>query len=310
MKQSIFSDEWWDYTTIDDEIIDDAAKLTVGDIQQLERPGFTVRMYDTFESFLVAEAMEYINTWRRSTETQPAGICGPIGPTEQLPIVAQIVNDLELDIRNGHFWGMDEWYDERVGREVSSEHPLSFAKADMDLCFNRIDEALRMPDANIHFPKADSLESYSNSFDDVRCLVMQGGQGETKHWAFNDPLKRGGDFSDGPPTKEQYRQLKARVVELHPLTLTQNARTSYSGQVSKIPHYALTVGPQETWKSEKVSIWHTGWHDNAFGIRLTALMISKRVADPRVPMSLLADHPNVQFSYYRPAIGEVASEMH
>jgi glucosamine-6-phosphate deaminase len=44
---------------------------------------------------------------------------------------------------------------------------------------------------------------------------------------------------------------------------------------------------------KKVSIWHPGWHDNPFGMHLTALMISKRVPDSSVPMSLLAEHPNV-----------------
>jgi glucosamine-6-phosphate deaminase len=29
-----------------------------------------------------------------------------------------------------------------------------------------------------------------------------------------------------------------------------------------------------------------------------------------VPMSLLADHPNVRFSYYRKGLGTVAAEMH
>jgi glucosamine-6-phosphate deaminase len=70
------------------------------------------------------------------------------------------------------------------------------------------------------------------------------------------------------------------------------------------------VGPRETWKAEKVSIWHPGHHDNPFGIRLTALMISKRIPDASVPMSLLADHPNVQFNYLRSGIGSVAVEMH
>ena len=45
-------------------------------------------------------------------------------------------------------------------------------------------------------------------------------------------------------------------------------------------------------------------------MRLTALMISKRVPDSSVPMSLLADHPNVRFSYYRGGIGTVEAEMH
>ncbi len=38
-------------------------------------------------------------------------------------------------------------------------------------------------------------------------------------------------------------------------------------------------------------------------------MISKEIADARVPMSLLADHPNVQFNYYRPAIGTIERVM-
>jgi glucosamine-6-phosphate deaminase len=59
----------------------------------------------------------------------------------------------------------------------------------------------------------------------------------------------------------------------------------------------------ETWLAEKVSIWHAGTHDNPFGQRLTAWMIANRMVDSAVPMSLLADHPNVQFNYYRPGIG-------
>jgi glucosamine-6-phosphate deaminase len=39
-------------------------------------------------------------------------------------------------------------------------------------------------------------------------------------------------------------------------------------------------------------------------------MIAKGIADSAVPMSLLADHPNVQFNFYRPGIGVTAVEMH
>lgn len=94
------------------------------------------------------------------------------------------------------------------------------------------------------------------------------------------------------------------------MTIIQNARTSGGGAVSNIPSHALSVGPRETWKSETVSIWHAGMHDNPFGMRLTALMISKGIADAAVPMSLLAGHPNVRFNYYRGGIGECDVEMH
>ncbi len=293
---------------MDDEILNDAARLTPEDFTGLSRPGFRVTFYDTLEAFFNAEALEYISAWMKSTDNEPAGICGPIGPTEQLPLVAQIVNDLELDIRNGHFWAMDEWYVD--GKAVSLQHPLSFAKVDMDLCFSRIDKKLRIPEENIHFLNHENLVEYTVSFDKYRCIVVQGGQGEVKHWAFNDPPKREGEYRDNPPSPEEFRKQGARIVELHPMTIIQNARTSGGGVVSNIPAKALTIGPVETWKSEKVSIWHTGWHDNPFGMRLTTLMISKKIPDSSVPMSLLADHPNVHFHFYRGGIGTCEAEMH
>jgi glucosamine-6-phosphate deaminase len=263
--------------------------------------------HESIEDFYLAEALEYITAWRQATADNPVGICGPIGPTEQLPLVARLVNELEIDLRHAHFWGMDEWVID--GRQVDTDFPFSFERADRELCFDRIDPRLRMPEENLHFPRVDDA-SYSAAFDSVRCAVMQGGQGEVKHWAFNDPVQRVGEFRDAPPTPEQYRQLGTRVVDLHPMTIIQNARTSGGGVVSNVPTRALTVGPVETWKAEKVSIWQAGCHDNPFGMRLTAWMISRKIADSSVPMSLLADHPNVEFHYLRSGIGTCQAEMH
>jgi len=307
-KLSHIAPGWWDYTTLDDELINDAARLSASDLEQLSRPGFEVKFYDTLEDFYLAEALEYIHAWKQATADNPVGICGPIGPTEQLPLVARLVNELEINLGPAHFWGMDEWYED--GKAVSTDHPLSFEKADRTLCFDRIDSKLAIPDDHLHFP-TEKVEDFKATWEGgVRCAVMQGGQGDIKHWAFNDPLKREGKHADAPPTPEEYRQLGTRIVELHPVTLAQNARTSGGGNVTMVPKQAITVGPQETWKAEKVSIWQAGTHDNPLGQRLTALMISKGLADSSVPMSLLADHPNVQFNYYRGGLGSCAVEMH
>jgi len=307
IKKSLLAPEWWDYTTLDDSLLNDAAKLTAEDLYTLARDGFRIVYYETLEDFYLAEALEYINAWRQATADEPVGICGPIGPTEQLPLVARLVNELELDLKHAHFWGMDEWV--LNGKEVSGDHPLSFKKADMDLCFNRINSKLRMPESNLHFPASDTSD-YINSWEGVRCAVMQGGQGEIKHWAFNDPLKREGRYVNEPPSPEEYRNLTTRIVDLHPATIAQNARTSGGGVVTGVPTQAITVGPIQTWQAEKVSIWHAGTHDNPFGMRLTSLMISKGIVDSSVPMSLLADHPNVQFNFFRPAIKSCEVEMH
>jgi glucosamine-6-phosphate deaminase len=306
-KLSSIAPDWWDYTTLDDEILAGAAALTPEEMLKLSRPGFQIVFYDTLEDFYLAEALEYISAWKQSTPDNPVGICGPIGPTEQLPLVARLVNELGINIRSAHFWGMDEWF---VGeREAAITHPLSFERADREMCFNRIRRDLVMPDENLHFPKADALV-YRNSWEGVRCAVMQGGQGEIKHWAFNDPPRREGVYFNHPPTPEEYCQLHTRVVDLHPVTLVQNARTSGGGNVAGVPRKAISVGPVETWKAEKVSIWHAGTHDNPFGQRLTAFMIAHGIPDTSVPMSLLANHPNVQFNFYRLGIGTCQVEMH
>jgi glucosamine-6-phosphate deaminase len=299
--------DWWDYTTLDKELLDDAAALTERDIQGLEREGFTIRFYDTREEFFLAEALEYVTAWKQASEDNPCGICGPIGPTEQLPLVAQLVNELGISLRHCHFWGMDEWVID--GKEAGLDFPLGFARTDLDLCFDRIRPELAMPKENMHFPGADP-EPYIRSWERARCLVMQGGQGEVKHWAFNDPPKREGAWKENPPPVEEYRKLSTRVVDLHPMTLMQNARTSGGGTVQNVPHQAVTVGPMETWQAEKVSIWHPGHHDNPFGMRLTTLMISLQMADTSVPMSLLSEHPNVQFNFLRPGLGTCSVEMH
>jgi glucosamine-6-phosphate deaminase len=304
---SIIAPEWWDYTTLDKQILTDAAELTPDDLLQMSRPGFKVVFYDTLEELFLAEALEYIDAWRQATADNPVGICGPIGPTEQLPLVAHIVNSIGLNLKHAHFWGMDEWAID--GECVSQDYPMSFAKTDMDMCFDRINPDFQMPTENMHFPLGD-LSAYKASWQGVRCAVMQGGQGEVKHWAFNDPPQRQGQYKDAPPSPAEYRKLDTRFVDLHPLTLIQNARTSAAGNIPSVLRQAATVGPVQTWLAEKVSIWHPGHHDNPFGQRLTTLMIGKKIPDSSVPMSLLADHPNVQFNFYRGGIGSCEVEMH
>src|SRR3954469_10973162 len=128
--------DWWDYTTLDPKVLEDAARLKEKDLLQLRRPGFKVHFYETLEEFYLAEALEYVEAWRQSTPDNPSGICGPIGPTEQLPLVAHSVDSPEVKLHDARFGGMDEWVED--GKPVPTTHPLSFAKADMELCFNRI----------------------------------------------------------------------------------------------------------------------------------------------------------------------------
>ena len=121
IRPSSISANWWDYTCLPLDLIDEVARLTPRDVEKLGRPGFRVVMYDSLEDFYLAEALEYITACRQSTADNPVGICGPIGPTEQLPLVARLVNELGLNLGSAHFWGMDEWFDVETGRVTISD---------------------------------------------------------------------------------------------------------------------------------------------------------------------------------------------
>ena len=58
-KLSSIAPDWWDYTTLDDQIIRAAASLTPELLPKLSRPGFKVVLYDTLEDLYLAEALEY-----------------------------------------------------------------------------------------------------------------------------------------------------------------------------------------------------------------------------------------------------------
>ena len=50
-KQSLLAPDWWDYTTLDDEILNDAARLTAEDMAGLRPGGVHGGLYYTPEEF-------------------------------------------------------------------------------------------------------------------------------------------------------------------------------------------------------------------------------------------------------------------
>lgn len=73
---STIAPNWWDYTTLDKELLQDAARLTIKDLEQLARPGFNIKFYYFLAELFLAEALEYIHAWQQSTPDNPVGICG------------------------------------------------------------------------------------------------------------------------------------------------------------------------------------------------------------------------------------------
>ena len=297
---SIVHRHWWDFTCLEQSLAEQAASMTLEDVVKLANDQCHIKVYDKLDDMFLSQALEYITCWQQATEEAPAGLCGPVGPTAQMPIVAKLVNELNIDLKNCHFWGMDEWCID--GESVSMEHPLSFKGANYRHWYDKIKPELRMPEENLHFPTSSNLEQFSNSFNKYRCIKMQGGLGHALHWAFNDPFPRTGAYKVAPPSVKEYQKLGARHVQLHPISQIQNA-TGLSGRdISQMPNTAVTVGPKETFLSEEVSIWYPGHNQNPFGLKLSILMIANDIKSSVAPISVLADHKKITFHLYGPSI--------
>ena len=97
-RPSSIAPDWWDYTTLENDLINDAARLTQRDIQQLSRPRFQGGDVRHAGGFLPRRGAGIHRRVAAGTADNPVGICGPIGPTEQLPLVARLVNELGLPV--------------------------------------------------------------------------------------------------------------------------------------------------------------------------------------------------------------------
>jgi glucosamine-6-phosphate deaminase len=87
---------------------------------------------------------------------------------------------------------------------------------------------------------------------------------------------------------EAYRRASARIVELHPMTIMQNALHSFGGDWSKVPPKAATIGPAEILGAKERSFWLDG--DLGSGVswqRFIARLVAHGPVNTLVPGSIL-----------------------
>ena len=208
----------------------------------------------------------------------------PVGPMPQYEIAAGLINDERLSLAHVHTFNMDEYADEH-GVTAPPSWPGSFQRAMWERFFALVDPELRPPESQIHFPTGDTIGDYSTRLEDLGGAdVCYGGIGWSGHIAFWEP-QLGAEF-DGD--LDAYRQAGARLVELHPMTVMQNALHSFGGDWSWVPPRAATIGPREILGARHRSIWLDG--DLGGGVswqRFIARLVAHGPVSEFVPGSLL-----------------------
>jgi glucosamine-6-phosphate deaminase len=249
-------------------------------------PDFRIRLEDDRDAFYTAFAEDLLGRIRAARdEGRELTLILPVGPMPQYEIAVRTINAERLSLRHVHTFNMDEYADQD-GRTAPASWPGSFARAMRERFFGRIDPELRPPDEQIHFPSHDTIADYSERIADRGGAdVCYGGIGWSGHIAFWEPqlgLEYAGDLAG-------YKQAAARIVELHPMTIMQNALHSFGGDWSWVPPRAATIGPRDILGAKHRSFWLDGDLGGVSWQRFIARLVAHGPVNELVPGSLLQE---------------------
>ncbi len=176
---------------------------------------------------------------RARDEGGHATLIVPVGPVDQYPIFARMLNEKKISIRDVMLINMDEYLTDD-DQWIPIEHPLSF-RGYMDRMFYHLLESTIAPEVgNRVFPhpqKCGEIQDRIESRGGVDCCF--GGIGINGHVAFNEPPEPGEKISD-----DEFAKIPTRVLSLSRETRTINSVT-VGGEISVVPSRCVTVGMQE-----------------------------------------------------------------
>jgi glucosamine-6-phosphate deaminase len=248
-------------------------------------PDFRIRVVDDPDEFYGAFAADIVDRIRRARdEGRPFVGIFPVGPMPQYAIAARAINEERLSLAHVHTFNMDEYADEN-GVTAPPTWPGSFQRAMWERFFDLVEPELRPPEEQIHFPTSDAIAGYSARIEELGGAdVCYGGIGWCGHIAFWES-HLGAEF-DGD--LDAYKAAGARLVELHPMTIMQNALHSFGGDWSWVPPKANTIGPREILGARHRSFWLDG--DLGGGVswqRFIARLVAHGPVSEFVPGSIL-----------------------
>lgn len=256
-------------------------------ITEHPNPNFRISVIDEIQSFYQTFATDLVNRIRDTREAGKSFVAIlPVGPVPQYKIAAQIINQERITLHHLTTFNMDEYADQD-GITAPITWKGSFQRAMWESFFSQIDEELRPPVDQIHFPTTDAISSYSSLIEDLGGAdVVYGGIGWGGHIAFWEP-NLGFEFAGDMAA---YRHAGARTVELHPMTVMQNALHTFGGDWSWVPPKANTIGPREILGARHRSFWLDGDLGNGFSWqRFIARLVAHGPVSEFVPGSLLQE---------------------
>ena len=209
----------------------------------------------------------------------------PVGPTDQYPILARLVNQLRVSLKNVYFFNMDEYMISPT-EVIDENNPMSFKKRMNDEFYSKVDSDLVMPESQRLFPNPDNTAEFDKKIEELGGVdLCLGGLGINGHIAFNEAAEE-----DDPISVDEFANLGTRVLPITRETRTINAYGYQRGDLRGMPEWCITIGMKQILNAKKVYIaLNRPWQHGIF----------KRVLfdkiQPQIPASLLKRHSDVTF---------------
>jgi glucosamine-6-phosphate deaminase len=218
-------------------------------------------------------------------EARGATFIVPVGPVEQYPLLARMLNEERISCRNVVFIGMDEYLTDGDAW-VPESHALSFRAYLNRKFYDLLDPAVAPPPGHRVFPDPRDIGAVPRLIAARGGVdACYGGIGITGHIAFNEPPEPG-----EPMSLEAFAALPTRI-----LTLTRETRTINSvtvgGEIAVIPHRAITVGMKEILGARRLRLYCNRPWQSAVVRRVLHGPIT-----PACPASLLRRHPDAMLT--------------
>ena len=165
----------------------------------------------------------------------------PVGPMGMYKWAVYFLNAWNVKCDHVYTFNMDEWADAE-GNTLSNDNPASFEYSMKQAFFDKLGENTSPPSQR-NFATKENLPTYPEKIkalkDEGAKLVLIFGIGRMCHIAFWEP-----QFADEFSSVEEWKKQCYRIgAKLHPLTIEQNAITSFKSRTTLVPCTANTIGP-------------------------------------------------------------------
>lgn len=174
----------------------------------------------------------------------------PVGPMGMYKWALYFLKEWKIDCKHVYGFNMDEWSDSQ-GNTSPADSPGAFQNAMEEAFYGPLGE-LTVPEAQRHFATRDILPTYPEKINKLRKegakLIVVFGIGRVFHIAFWEP-----HFAGEFKSEEEWRAQEYRLgAKLHPLTIEQNAITSFKSRTTLVPAFANTIGPGIFLKADRI----------------------------------------------------------